>query len=125
MVCTLNPDAPREVTLELSPTVYPDATFQARVNTLSQMDEDYWLGSFVVDLNKTGLSLPIQAWERFENTFTLSQIPPKDWDGREMFLQLDCAKTKRACEQRHWTPRFNGLGYGIPAYNPALDVGNN
>ena len=86
------------------------------------METGYWNGSFLFDSETTGLNIQIQAWEQGTNEFTLSQIPPRTWDGKVLILQVDCPKTRLGCEQRFNSDDFNGLGYGIPDYNPALDL---
>ena len=117
VIATVDPVDARKVSLVLNPAVHN--TLQV-FNTLAFMPRGYWIGSFLVDRasDGTGLSIPIQTWEVATNDFVLSQVPPKTWDGKSLFLQVDCSKTREACIFRINTDRFNGLGYGIPDYNP-------
>lgn len=127
VIAVIDPQNPRKLTVSLDPAVHPTpnpappAGF--RTLTISEMEEGYWIGSFFIDI-ESGLSIPIQTWEQGTAEFILSQLPPKIWDGKSLLLKVDCAKTRKACEQRHWSDKFNGLGYGIPDYNPAIDVPN-
>ena len=118
---TVDPNEPRRVEVTLNNAAHPGG-ISAREQTISYMPQDYWIGSFLIDKNGSGLSIPVQSWQRTSNQFVLSQVPPASWDGSVLFLQVDCPKTLYACSARFNTDRFNGLGYGIPDYNPALNI---
>lgn len=126
VVALLDPSNPRKIFLSLDPVNHPEPIPAPPANwqilTLSSMDEGYWIGSFIVDRAGSGLSIPIQAWEQGSNEFLLAQLPPKNWDGRTLFLQVDCSRTRTACGQRFNVDRFGGMGFGVPAYNPAFEV---
>lgn len=123
VTCDFDPTNPRKVFLySLSPTVYPTATQSELENTWSAQPPGWWIGSF---LKKGGVTIPIQAWQQSQPWVVLNRLPPKTWDGSTVFLQLDCPRSAAQCNLRNWQNRFNGMGYGIPAYNPALDLPNN
>lgn len=122
VICTVDPTNPRKMTLEMDPSIYTTATASQRVDTWAGQPVGWWLRSF---LKKDGVSIPIQAWQQSQDWVVLSRLPPKTWDGSSAFLQLDCPRSSEQCTLRNWDDRFNGLGFGIPAYNPALDLPNN
>lgn len=122
-VCTFDADNPRKVSLEMDPATYPAASPSQRLDTISGQPPGWWIGSF---LKYRGVSIPIQSWSQSSVEFGLSRLPPKSWNGAVVFLQLDCNRTVDACRLRFGgvDDFFNGLGYGIPAYNPAIDIPN-
>lgn len=116
----------REVTLTLDPTMHPGGggTFQL---TLTRMPRNWWVGGF---LEKDGVRIRIQEWKWNEdlnqgtNIFVLNRVPPEDWEGALLLLTPDCLRSLEACNQRNQGNVFGGLGYGIPAFNPTLEVAN-
>lgn len=82
----------------------------------------YWLRSFV---EKDGLRITIQQWTSGSGIFVLSRIPPVSWTvpGTRLELVPDCPKTLDQCRIRGNEANFGGLGIGIPAYNPTLEIG--
>lgn len=116
-------DNARVVTLRLAAANYPTVSATARLNTLTEQPSNWWVGSFV---KAGGVSIPIQSVDRDAGTFTLSRLPPKSWDGSTVFLQLDCPRDPESCFHRFLGSysRFNGLSYGMPAYNPSIDLPN-
>ncbi len=85
---------------------------------ITQQLSDWWVRSF---LEKDGLRIPIQAWKQGTALFTLNRVPPLSWDGARVMLVPDCPRTSAACAQRGNTANFNGLGIGMPTYNPTLE----
>lgn len=124
---TVDVNNPRKVYASLNATQHPTPASTPpvgwRILTISEMEEGYWIGSFFKD-TATGLSIPIQSWEQGTNEFILSQLPPSVWDGSTVLLQVDCPKTAAGCRGRFNEDDFNGLGFGIPDYNPSLDIRN-
>lgn len=120
---TVSTDNGRVVTIKLAANVYTSATDEQRLKTLTEQPADWWIGSFI---KAGGVSIPIQSVNKTNGTFTLSRLPPKSWDGARVFLQLDCPRDPESCFHRFLGSysRFNGLSYGMPAYNPSIDLPN-
>jgi hypothetical protein len=88
---------------------------------ISQQPQDWWVRSY---LSKGGLRISIQEWKQSSALFTLNRLPPTSWDGAQLELVIDCPKTSTACAARGNTQFFGGIGVGIPAYNPTIDLPN-
>lgn len=84
-------------------------------------------------LEADGVRIPVQEWRwdlsdpqnpTSTNIFILNRVPPLSWEtpGKVFNLLLDCDRTPQACADRNNSDRFGGLGFGIPAYNPSLEV---
>jgi hypothetical protein len=117
------PYSSREVSLLLDTTapehtgIYVPLAQLCITNQLS----DWWVRSY---LQKGGLKITIQQWKPQTALFTLNRIPPSSWDGARLELVIDCSKTSAACAARQNTSNFGGIGIGIPAYNPTIDLPN-
>lgn len=115
-------DNPRLISVAMNPVVHPTADLR----TVTQQDAGWWDASYFM---KDGLRLRVQSWVFNTSTnigtemFLLNQSPPLSWDGAVALLVLDCQRTREACSARNNLSNFGGLGYGIPAYNPTLEVG--
>lgn len=88
---------------------------------ITQQPQDWWVRSF---LQKGGLRITVQEWKQNSSLFTLNRIPPSSWDGAQLELVIDCPRTSTACAARQNTANFGGIGIGIPAYNPTIDLPN-
>lgn len=118
---SIDPDNARVVHVQLNPVNYPSATLEERQKTISEHEEGHWTGAYITC---NSIKIAVQSWIPGNPFFTMARIPPASWDGAVGFLTVDCARTKEACTNRGWSDRFNGLGFGIPAYNPALESPN-
>lgn len=113
---------PRIVYLSMNQVAHPGASDL----TITAQPEGWWEASYI---EKDGLRLRIQSWVFDGNSgsgtdmFILNQIPPADWDGATATLIHDCPRTPQACADRNNINNFGGLGHGIPAYNPTLELG--
>lgn len=109
------------------PGVIPNGAFTIRT-------KGWWIGGHVLD-PLTGITIRIRDWwfdatTNFgTNKFVLAKVPPKEWAVSErpvgapkLVLVPGCRKTYSACSERQNLANFGGFGYGIPAYNPMLDV---
>lgn len=121
VILTVNASDPRLVTVAMNPIVHGSAD----IRTITQQPKGWWDASYFI---KDGLRLRVQSWafdsslDIGTNTFVLNQSAPVSWNGAVAELRLDCSRTKEACTDRGNIGRFGGLGYGIPAYNPTLEV---
>lgn len=122
VLVSFDEDDPRMISLLLDPVAHPGADNR----TITEQPEGWWEASY---LEKDGLRMRVQSWvfdtnvNAGTNKFVLNQIPPASWDGAVAILVLDCPRTPQACADRNNTANFGGLGHGIPAYNPALELG--
>lgn len=114
--------ASREVTLTINPAVHTSPQTNAMI---TGQPRGWWVRSF---LEKDLVRIPIQDWLWNEdlgistNIFILNRIPPEDWQNAVVTLVIDCDHTVRGCTQRNNIEEFGGLGFGIPAYNPTLEI---
>lgn len=115
------PNSGREVTLTPDATMHPGMPLQ----TLTVQPRSWWIRSY---LEKDDIRIPIQEWfwndviGQGTNVFVLNRIPPTNWNGARVKLVHGCPQTADACNERNNILRFSGFGYGIPAYNPTIDV---
>ena len=122
VVVSFDSSDPRLITLAMNPVAHPTADNR----TITRQPEGWWEASY---LEKDGLRLRVQSWVydatagQGTNKFVLNQIPPADWSGAVATLIHDCPRTPQACADRNNTNNFGGLGHGIPAYNPTLELG--
>jgi len=107
----------RLITINIDSTLMPGVTNDA----LFTQPEGWWVRSF---LEADGVRIPIQEWETGTHNFVLNRVPPLSWEtpGRAILLVPGCPRTAVACTQRNNLNNFGGLGFGIPAYNPTLEV---
>jgi hypothetical protein len=94
----------------------PDNQIQLYIRAQSP---GWWLRSF---LEKDGLRITIQQWKTGSGLFVLNRIPPESWANSRLELVPDCAKSLYDCQLRQNTANFGGMGIGIPAYNPTLEI---
>lgn len=74
-------------------------------------------------VERDGVSIGIQNWDPLEPTVVLlRQEPPPSWLGNFVTVVPGCAKNADVCDD-HWDnlENFGGIGYAIPAYNPAFE----
>lgn len=109
----------RKLTLSIDTTAMPGVTNAA----IYDQPKDWWVRSY---LEADGVRVPIQEWAAGTTDVVLNRLPPLSWEspGKRMLLVHGCPKTPEACALRNNINRFGGLGYGIPAYNPTLEVRN-
>ena len=120
MVFSAGPN-PRLVTLTMDPVTHPGAD----IRTITEQPKGWWEAAYI---ERDGLRIRVQAWVWDEagatNRFVLNQMPPVSWDNAVGTLIPDCNRTREACADRNNIGLFGGLGYGIPAYNPTLELPN-
>lgn len=81
------------------------------------------------------LHIPIRDWVDTDPTkFKLVRRPPSHWLNKTVQVLAGCDKTIETCRSRFVAPggapggttgnesHFNGIGYGIPAYNPVIET---
>lgn len=121
VIMTVNASDPRLVTVAMNPVVHGAADLR----TITAQPRGWWDAAYFL---KDGLRMRVHSWafdtslDVGTNTFVLNQSAPASWNGAVAELRLDCARTREACADRGNIGRFSGLGYGIPAYNPTLEV---
>ena len=115
------PNNGRQVTLSPDAAMHPGMPLQ----TLTAQPRTWWIRSY---LEKNTVRIPIQEWfwndtiGQGTNIFVLNRIPPADWHNSRLLLVHGCPQTSDACAERNNTINFGAYGFGIPAYNPTLDV---
>lgn len=107
----------RNVTLAIDAASMPGVGQDAIYN----QPKDWWVRSY---LEADSVRIPVQEWTQGTSDFILNRIPPLSWEtpGKKLTLVPGCPKTPQACADRNNSERFGGLGFGIPAYNPTLEV---
>lgn len=114
-------DNARLISVAMNPIIHPGADLR----TITEQEPGWWDASYFM---KDGLRLRVQSWVFNTSTqtgtelFLLNQTPPSSWEGAVATLVLDCQRTRQACSDRNNLSNFGGLGHGIPAYNPTLEV---
>jgi hypothetical protein len=119
----ITPYTSRQVSLLLDTTA-PEHAGLSGPNAqlcITNQTTDWWVRSY---LEKDGLKITIQEWKSQTALFTLNRIPPSYWEGTRVTLVIDCPKTSIACSARANSSNFGGIGIGIPAYNPTIDLPN-
>lgn len=114
----------REVELRFDLTAPEHSSLVGTADNLIQLyiraqPPGWWLRSF---LEKDGLRITIQQWKTGTGLFVLNRIPPESWANTRVELVPDCPKTLEQCQLRGNESNFGGLGIGIPAYNPTLEI---
>jgi hypothetical protein len=65
------------------------------------------------------LGIKIRDWSLDEpDLFSMARKPPAYWHGRTVSVFPGCLRDKAACARHGRTISFNGLGIGIPDYDP-------
>lgn len=107
----------RQLALHIDSASMPGVTDFAIYN----QPPGWWLRSY---LEADGVRIPVQEWEDGTVNFVLNRVPPLSWEapGKRLLLVVGCAQTPQACADRQNSERFGGLGFGIPAYNPTIEV---
>lgn len=107
----------RMVSATINSSLMPGVTNAA----ITSQPEGWWIRSF---LEADGVRVPIQEWQAGTNSFVLNRVPPLSWEtpGRSILLVPGCPRSAQACTDRNNINNFGGLGFGIPAYNPTIEV---
>lgn len=107
--------------IRLEPESQDPAEFIA-IGGPSSLGIDKWSGGY---LHVDGLRLLIREFRPFTFAFFLSRKPPADWDyavsNKVLELHPGCKRTPADCAVRQNTANFNGIGWGMPAYNPIAE----
>ena len=75
-------------------------------------------------IKRGGATIRIRAWDSGAlNTFHLTQQPPDEWLNEQVEVFPGCDKSIAMCRDV-WSNEesFNGVGYGIPAYDPNIEL---
>lgn len=77
-------------------------------------------GTFVVG----GLEMKIRSWDPAVDPreFEMSEIVPDRWRAQVALIKPGCDFSYEQCKFWNNTPQFNGVGFGIPEYNPEIEL---